>query len=96
LSKCYLDGKNVDIKLLAGNILNDEILKKELMDGLLSENNIIKKNCFKTLELVSEENPFFYILARIILSICSKVNLIFIECIAIYLLANLTAVGEEK
>ncbi len=96
MSKYNLDKKDVDIENLGKKAINDNELLQELMEGILSKDNTIRQNSFKTLEIISEEKPEFlypkwdYFSQMLI----SKNN--YHKYIAIYLLANLTAVDKEN
>jgi hypothetical protein len=96
MSGYNLDAKKVDIEELAQKVLyNDDLLEK-LMEGILSKNNIIRGNSFKTLEIVSEENPeFLYVKWDYFVEMLKSKNN-YHKYIAIYILANLTAVDPEN
>lgn len=91
-----LENKDVDIIKLKANVLTDNKLFNELIAGLKSKDNTLRQNCFKVLEKISEENPEFLYSSwdQFSTMVVSKNN--FHKYIAIYLLANLTAVDAEN
>lgn len=96
MSKYNLDKKGIDVKELSEKALTDEKLLHELMDGILSKDNAIRQNSFKTLEIVSEEEPGFLYPKWDYFSKMLKSKNNYHKYIAVYLLANLTAVDEEN
>lgn len=96
MSKYDLDKKDANIRALAANALKDEELFNELMVTILSKDNTIRQNSFKTLQIISEENPEFLYPQwdKFTLMLRSKNN--FHKYIAIYLLADLTAVDSQN
>ena len=86
----------IDINKLSQDALSDESLFKELVAGVKSKDNTIRSNSFRTLQLISEEEPeflypywdYFYQMLG------SKNN--YHKYIAIYILANLTVVDDEN
>lgn len=50
-----MSDKNVNIKSVAEKALKDEQLLSELLDGLKSKKETLRYNCFKVLNLISEE-----------------------------------------
>lgn len=74
-----LDKKDVDIKKLAANALNDGELFKELMNGILSKDNTIRQNSFKLLQIIVRKIPNFYILTGINSVQCLKAKIITIN-----------------
>jgi hypothetical protein len=96
VSKYNLDKKDVDIKVLAVNAVNDNELFKELMAGILSKDNTIRQNSFKTLQIVARENPEFLYPQWNQFSEMLKSKNNYHKYIAIYLLADLTAVDREN
>lgn len=54
-----LDDKRLDIKKLAHEVLENEQLFNELLSGVKSKDDTIRSNSFKTLLLISEEEPEF-------------------------------------
>ncbi|HMK53880.1 MAG TPA: hypothetical protein VK444_03780, partial [Methanobacteriaceae archaeon] len=96
MSKYDLDVKGIDTENLAKNALTDEGLMTELMDGILSKDNTTRLNSFQVLQKISEDEPKFLYphwdyFQKMLLG---KNNY---HCyIAIYLLANLTAVDMEN
>jgi len=91
-----LDKKDVDIKILASNAISDDKLLKELLEGILSKDNIIRQNSFKVLQIISKKNPEFLYLHWDQFSTMLKSKNNYHKYIAIYLLADLTAVDEEN
>jgi hypothetical protein len=91
-----LEDKMIDINKLSKDALSDESLFKELLSGVKSKDNTIRSNSFRTLQLISEEEPeflypywdYFYQMLE------SKNN--YHKYIAIYILANLTVVDDEN
>jgi len=96
IMKHNLDQKGISIRELAKKTLSDDELLKELMDGILSKDNTIRGNSFKTLEIVSEENPEFLYPKWDYFAEMLKSKNNYHKYIAIYLLANLTPVDEEN
>jgi hypothetical protein len=96
MSKFNLDKKDLNIEKLAERVLYDKDLFKELMECIQSKDNTIRQNSFKTLEIVSEENPEFLYLEWDYFSEMLKSKNNYHRYIAIYLLANLTAVDDEN
>jgi len=91
-----LDKKGIDIKKLAEKTLSDDELLQELMGGILSKDNTIRGNCFKTLEKVSQENPEFLYPKWDYFAEMLKSKNNYHKYIAIYSPANLTPVDEEN
>ena len=91
-----LDKKDADIKKLAANALNDGELFKELMNGILSKDNTTRQNSFKVLQIISEENPEFLYPYWDQFSEMLKSKNNYHKYIAIYLLADLTAVDSQN
>ncbi len=96
MSDYDLEDKRLDIKKLSQNALSDDKIFKELLTGVQSKNNTIRSNSFRTLLLISEDNPEFlypdwdYFLDMLL----SSNN--YHKYMAIYILANLTQVDEEN
>lgn len=96
MSNYNLEDKRLDVNKLVQDALCDENLFKELLCGVKSKNNTIRSNCFQTLLIISEEEPgslypqwdYFY-------ELLLNANNYF-KYIAIYILANLTAVDKEN
>lgn len=95
MSKYNLDKKDVNIQKLAEKTLSDDDLFGELMEGILSKDNTIRGNSFKTLEIISEEKPEFLYHEWDNFQEMLKSKNNYHKYIAIYLLANLTAVDED-
>jgi hypothetical protein len=91
-----LDKKDADIKSLASNAMINDELFKELMKGILSKDNNIRQNSFKALQSISMKNPEFLYPQWDQFSemLNSKNN--YHKYIAVYLLADLTAVDSEN
>lgn len=96
MSKYNLDKKVANIENLAEEALYGDDLFKELMEGILAKDNILRGNSFKTLEIISEENPEFLYPEWDYFNKMLKSKNNYHKYIAIYLLANLTAVDVEK
>lgn len=96
ISKYGLDRKEADTRLLARKALADNDLFEELIECVQSKDNTIRQNCFKTLEIISEENPEFLYPYWDNFSKMLKSKNNYHKYIAIYLLANLTAVDVEN
>lgn len=52
-----LSKKDVDVESVAKNVLKDEKVFSELLEGITSKNETIRYNSFKVLMLLSEEHP---------------------------------------
>jgi hypothetical protein len=91
-----LDKKDIDIKKLADKAMNDKVLLHELLKGIVSKDNTTRSNSFNVLQIVSVEKPeilypkwdYFHKM------LLSKNN--YHKYIAIYILADLTAVDKEN
>ena len=91
-----LDKKDVDIKKLAEKTLTDKVLLHELLKGIVSKDNTTRSNSFNVLQIVSAEKPeilypqwdYFHKM------LLSKNN--YHRYIAVYILADLTAVDTEN
>jgi len=96
MSKYELDRKDADLKKLATITISDNELFKELLDGVLSKDNTIRQNSFKILQIISEENPEFLYSNwdHFVKMLKSKNN--YHKYIAVYILADLTAVDKEN
>jgi hypothetical protein len=95
MSKYDLNKKDADIHGLAEKTLSDEELIKELMDGILSKDNTIRSNSFKTLLLISKDKPeFLYPKWDYFQDMLHSSNN-YHKYIAIYLLASLTSADED-
>ncbi|BDZ68345.1 hypothetical protein [Methanobacterium ferruginis] len=96
MSKYNLEGKNIDVEGLARDALNNEDLFQEMMNGVRSKDNNIRENCFKTLQLVAENNPeFLYHEWDYFQEMLYSPNN-FHKFIAIYILASLTRVDKDN
>ena len=91
-----LDKKDVDIKKMSANALTDGKLFKELMNGILSKDNTIRQNSFKVLQIIGEENPELLYPQWDQFSKMLKSKNNYHKYIAIYLLADLTAVDSQN
>ncbi len=91
-----MDKKDADIKQLATTAQKDNELFQELMLGITSKDNTTRQNSFKALQIISEENPEFLYPQwdKFAQMLSSKNN--FHKYIAIYLIADLTAVDNEN
>ena len=96
MSEYNLDKKDVNLENLARKTLSDKELLEELIKGSLSKDNTIRGNSFKTLEIISEENPEFLYPHWNNFHVMLKSKNNYHKYIAIYLLANLTAVDVEN
>lgn len=96
MSEYNLDKKDVNLENLAHKTLSNKELLEELMKGILAKDNTIRGNSFKTLEIISEENPKFLYPHWDNFSKMLKSKNNYHKYIAIYLLANLTAVDVEN
>ncbi|MGF7118836.1 hypothetical protein [Methanobacterium oryzae] len=96
MSKYNLDKKDINLENLARKTLSDNKLLDELMKGILSKDNTIRGNSFKILESLSEENPEFLYPHWDNFSKMLKSKNNYHRYIAIYLLANLTAIDVEN
>jgi hypothetical protein len=96
MSKYGLDKKDVNIKHLADDTLKNGELFKELMSGILSKDNTLRQNSFKTLQIVSEENPEFLYSQWDHFKDMVKSKNNYHKYIAIYLIADLTAVDTKN
>lgn len=96
MSKYNLNQKDVNIKKLAHDTLSDENLFKELMDGILSKDNETRSNSFRTLLIISESKPEFLYREWDYFQEMLYSSNNYHRYIAIYLLANLSAVDGKK
>lgn len=91
-----LDDKRLDIKRLAHEVLENEHLLNELLAGIKSKENTLRSNSFKTLLLISEEEPeFLYPKWDYFQEMLMSPNS-YHKYVSIYILANLTSVDEEN
>lgn len=91
-----LDDKVLDVYKLARDALIDENLFMELLNGVKSKDNTIRSNSFRSLLIISEENPeFIYPQWNYFLDMLRSTNN-YHRYIAIYILANLTRADKEK
>lgn len=91
-----LDDKRLDIKKLAHEVLENEQLFNELLAGVKSKDNTIRSNSFKTLLLISEEEPEFLYPKWDYFQEMLKSPNSYHKYVAIYILANLTSVDEKN
>lgn len=97
MSKYELGEKDVDSNKLAACAPSDKKLFKELLGGIVSKDNTIRQNSFKTLQIISKENPGFLYPRWDHFAEMLKSNNNYHKYIAVYILADLTAVdGENK
>jgi hypothetical protein len=91
-----LEKEGLDIKLTADAALSDGDLLNSLMEGLLSKDDATRYNCFETLLVLSKDNPeFLYAHWDYFQELLSRSNN-YSKYIAVYILANLTAVDNDK
>lgn len=96
MSKYDLNLKNVDTERLSHEALSDNELFRELMSGVKSKDNTIRSNSFRTLLLISEENPeFLYPHWDYFQDMLESSNN-YHKYIAIYILANLTRADDVE
>lgn len=96
MSNYNLEDKRLDVKNLSQKALADDKLFKELLSGVLSKNNTIRSNSFRTLLLVSEDKPeFLYLEWDYFLNMLKSSNN-YHRYIATYILANLTRADREN
>jgi len=96
MSKYVLEEKNIDVEGLARDVLTDDDLLQELMNGVRSKDDTIRQNSFKALQLVAEKNPdFLYPEWDYFQEMLYSPNN-FHKFIAIYILASLTKVDDNK
>ncbi len=96
MSKYELDKKNPDLNKLAANALSNNELFQELIQGILSKDNKIRQNSFKVLQIISKENPEFLYPEWDYFAKMLKSKNSYHQYIAIYLIANLTAIDKEN
>lgn len=91
-----LSKKGVDLEKIAEDALSDENLFKTLMDEIKSKDNTVRFNAFNTLLILSENNAeFLYPHWDYFQDMLDSQNN-YHKYIAVYLLANLTAVDSEN
>jgi hypothetical protein len=91
-----LEKEGLDIKLTADAALSDGDLLNSLLEGLLSKDDATRYNCFETLLVLSKDNPeFLYAHWDYFQELLSRSNN-YSKYIAVYILANLTAVDNDK
>lgn len=96
MSKYDLDNKKADIEKLSTDATSDQNLYKALISGIKSKDNTIRSNSFRILQIISEDNPeFIYPEWDYFQQMLHSNNSYHIH-IAIYILANLTKVDDEK
>ena len=96
MSNYDLDKKDINIRELAEKALKDDVLLQELLNGIVSKDNTTRSNSFGVLQVISAEKPeilypqweYFHKM------LLSKNN--YHKYIAIYILADLTAVDKEN
>ena len=91
-----LDDKWRDIKKVAHKVLENQQLFNELLSGVKSKDDTIRSNSFKTLLLISEEEPEFLYPKWDYFQEMLKSPNSYHKYVAIYILANLTSVDEEN
>lgn len=96
MSKYDLDKKDVDIKILAEKAMIDKELLDELLNGIVSKDNVTRSNSFDILRIISEEKPeFLYPQWDYFKKMLTSKNN-YHKFIAIYILADLTKVDTEN
>ena len=88
--------KNVNVKSIAKKALKNEDVLSELLDGILSKEDTIRYNSFKTLLLLSEDHPeLLYPHWDYFQDLLSSDNS-YQKLIAIHLIAILTRIDTEN
>ncbi len=96
MSKYDLDKKDVDIKILAEKAMIDKELLDELLNGIVSKDNVTRSNSFDILRIISEEKPeFLYPQWDYFKKMLTSKNN-YHKFIAIYILSDLTKVDTEN
>jgi len=96
MSKYDLDEKNIDVEGLAQDAINNEELFQELLRGTRSKDDTTRQNSFKSLQIIAEVNPqFLYSEWDYFQEMLSSPNN-YHKFIAIYILASLTSVDDNK
>lgn len=91
-----LSKKGIDLEEIADDALSDEKLFKTLMDDIKSKDNTVRFNAFNALQIISENNPnYLYPQWDYLQNMLESKNN-YHKYIAVYLLANLTAVDSEN
>jgi hypothetical protein len=91
-----LNKKNINVKKVAGNALQDKAVLSELLEGVLSKKERIRFNSFKVLFLVSEEHPkALYAKWDFFADLLSSPNTYF-KYIAIHIVTSLTKVDSKN
>lgn len=91
-----LSKKGIDLEKIAEDAVSDENLFKTLMDEIKSKDNTVRFNAFNALLLMSENNAdFLYPHWDYFEDMLESKNN-YHKYIAVYLLANLTAVDSEN
>jgi len=90
-----LDNKNINVKKVANQALEDKVVLSELLEGVLSKKEKVRFNCFKVLLFISEERaevlyPEWDFFVRLL-----QVDNTYLKYIAIYMMANL-ALDDPK
>jgi len=91
-----LDKKDANIDLYVNELLKNKNLISEYLDGLTFKHQVYVENCFKVLNIVSMNNPYFLYphWDFFVNHMKSENNYHITE--AIIIIANLTAVDQQK
>lgn len=96
MSKYDLDEKNIDVEGLAQDAITNEELFQELLRGARSKDDTTRQNSFKSLQIIAEANPqFLYSEWDYFQEMLLSPNN-YHQFIAIYILASLTSVDDNK
>ena len=96
MSKYDFDEKNIDVEGLAQDAITNEELFQELLRGARSKDDTTRQNSFKSLQIIAEANPqFLYSEWDYFQEMLSSPNN-YHKFIAIYILASLTSVDDNK
>jgi len=91
----YLNNKDIKIEELAKKALYNHEIFSELLNGILSKNDIVRSNSFKTLLFISEETPESLYPHWLQFEKMIKSSNNYHKYIAIYIIANLTVIDRE-
>ncbi len=96
MSKYDFDEKNINVEGLAQDAITNEELFQELLRGARSKDDTTRQNSFKSLQIIAEANPqFLYSEWDYFQEMLSSPNN-YHKFIAIYILASLTSVDDNK
>jgi hypothetical protein len=90
-----LNRKNVNVKKVAQDALEDKAILADLLEGVLAKKEKIRFNCFRVLLFISEKHPrVLYTQWDFFMRLLHSDNT-YLKYIAIYIIANLTLDDPE-